>query len=70
MKFSLGRIDKAEYEWHLWFAWHPIRLDNSHECRWLETIERRNTFYSSSLGPAWIWEYRQLGDFEGFTGHF
>lgn len=26
--------------WHLWFAWHPVRI-GSHDCRWLEKVWRR-----------------------------
>ena len=41
-------IDKENdwKQWHLWFAWYPIHLglpdkNQSRECRWLETVERR-----------------------------
>jgi hypothetical protein len=57
MKFECGptaaeRI-AAEQEWHPSFAWFPIRV-GSHDCRWLERIERRAHY---SWGGRW-WEYR------------
>lgn len=40
-------------KWHPWFAWHPVRI-GSHDCRWLETIERRG-----DLGyGGWSFQYR------------
>lgn len=29
----------ASFQWHLWFAWHPVILEN--EIVWLEKIWRR-----------------------------
>lgn len=29
----------AKYEWHSWFAWHPVRVDD--KMCWLEVVERR-----------------------------
>lgn len=50
-----------DYEWHAWFAWHPVSLDlyvpdrgTIHPIIWLETIERRlkiGSLYDS-------WEYK------------
>jgi hypothetical protein len=44
MKFNCGEtlFEKVERtkEWHDWFAWRPVRVA-SHDCRWLETVERR-----------------------------
>lgn len=43
-------------EWHRWFAWHPVRV-GSHDCRWLERIERRGVTYYDPIA-MWEWEYR------------
>jgi len=43
--------------WHRFFAWTPIRV-GSHDCRWLEWIERKGTWYE----PNWTNRY------EGFMG--
>jgi len=31
---------KLKYQWHEWFAWHPVRVVPT-ECRWLEIVERK-----------------------------
>ncbi len=44
--------------WHPWFAWWPTRVA-SHDCRWLEWIERRGNYWSLGIeGDGWVWEYR------------
>lgn len=39
------RWRKAEtqnrYEWHDWFAWFPVQLNDTGETAWLETVRRR-----------------------------
>jgi hypothetical protein len=46
----------AKKEWHLWYAWYPVRLpDNT--CRWLEYISRRGTYFGYT--DIWEWEYRE-----------
>lgn len=27
-------------QWHRWFAWYPVRLEDGHTTVWLETVER------------------------------
>jgi hypothetical protein len=52
------RIEKDYLSnWHCKFAWLPIRV-GVHDCRWLENIERKGTWYNSMLGGFWMWEYR------------
>ena len=43
-------------EWHTWFAWHPILIDNSYI--WLEFIERRLTY--EDVHNNTIYEYRKI----------
>jgi hypothetical protein len=44
-------------EWHDYFTWRPIKI-KSHDCRWLETIERRRRFINSDFASYWKTEYR------------
>lgn len=48
----------ARQQWHRWFAWRPVRVTGQHQCVWLETIERKGTFYHDCIGFQWSWEYR------------
>jgi hypothetical protein len=64
MKFNCGPTwqEKRELEasWHPWFAWYPVRV-GSHDCRWLEVIERKGTWNGSRYNYAGCglhWEYR------------
>lgn len=43
--------------WHGWFAWRPVRVGDN-DCRWLEVVERRGTFYARYDDHGYIWEYR------------
>lgn len=46
--------------WHVWFAWHPVRIKD-HDCRWLEKVERRgNLEYYYDGGEYWKFEYRAI----------
>ena len=64
MKFNCGP-DYAEWKknrenWHRFFAIFPRRVA-SHDCRWLEVIERKGTLLGQgSMRPWWRWEYRAL----------
>jgi len=62
MKWDCGptwQEKKAALEaWHKWFAWRPIMVA-SHDCRWLETIERKGK-YSDYFDSHWTWKYREL----------
>jgi hypothetical protein len=51
---------RASQVWHRWFAWWPTRIA-SHDCRWLETIERR---LNTGRHPMYRshWEYRPLNE--------
>jgi len=46
--------------WHVWFAWHPVRIQD-HDCRWLEKVERRGNleFYQEG-GTYWNYEYKAI----------
>jgi hypothetical protein len=49
---------EAKERWHLWFAWHPVRL-GPHDCRWLETVERKGHYYCYGH-TWWVWKYQEI----------
>jgi hypothetical protein len=57
---------KAELEWHRWFAWYPVRLSDTQECVWLETIEIRGVSHIYQPDPADMWRewYRLIPEYE------
>lgn len=59
MKFDCGPTweeTKARLsDWHPVYAWFPVRV-GSHDCRWLEVVERKGSYYWVTAG--WDWEYR------------
>ena len=61
MKFDCGPTwaekRDAEKQWHKWFAWCPVRI-GSHDCRWLEVLERRDK--GQYRGSVRWWEYRAI----------
>ncbi len=63
MKFDCGPTWQervaAKEKWHIWFAWHPVRLGSRH-CRWLEEIWRKGKQDCGYSGCPWDWEYKEL----------
>lgn len=60
MKFDCGLSWEEEKalleEWHLHFAWLPVRVGNR-DCRWLEWVMRKGV-WRPCIGSSWNWEYR------------
>ena len=58
MRFDCGETWSEKWtrrcNWHPWFAWYPVRIHGTHDCRWLETVERK--FISAY--PCGEFEYR------------
>jgi len=51
------RIKVEKYgEWHNWFAWYPVRVDN-HRVAWLEVVNRRLVYVSKDDPRFYGWEY-------------
>lgn len=48
---------KRKQEWHAFFAIWPRRVAEN-DCRWLELIERKGTYWDSWGHGGWNWEYR------------
>lgn len=63
MKIDCGPTWAEKYDmqkqWHRWFAWRPIRI-GSHDCRWLEYIERKRVSSRIIDYPLFTWEYRAI----------
>ena len=63
MKFNCGptRQERRERKenWHRWFAWYPVRV-GSHDCRWLEYVERQGVYLFDFSGGDWFFEYRSI----------
>lgn len=60
------KINKTDYtKWHKWFAWHPVRLEDSWV--WLTYVERKfhADHFSSLAGIDGFWCYRGLETQEG-----
>ncbi len=48
---------KRLQQWHKFFAIWPRRV-GEHDCRFLETIERRGRIVELYEGGVFVWEYR------------
>lgn len=61
MKFDCGETGEEMRDrlsnWHKWFAWYPV-LVAPHDCRWLELVERKGTYWCISYCSGWEWVYR------------
>lgn len=52
-----ARIKRDKYkEWHDWFAWYPVRIDQNRKI-WLETVQRRILYTSEDFPRFYGWEY-------------
>lgn len=63
-KMKGGDVNKSD--WHDWFAWHPVFVDNERggtDFVWFETVQRK-LYYGMPDGPwdapSEYWEYRDL----------
>jgi hypothetical protein len=62
VKFDCGPTRETKLErlqkWHLWFAWHPVRLGEN-DCRWLEWVQRKGKYWGNWAADGWDWEYQE-----------
>lgn len=65
MKFDCGEtwIETKERKsnWHRFFCLFPRKVSD-HDCRWLEYVERKGTYYSGYAYCGWSWRYRSLDE--------
>ncbi len=57
MEFFLANAAKKRAEWHRWFAWHTVEIEDEHFV-WLQYVERRGT--SEDMGHSTSWYYRRI----------
>lgn len=68
MRFNVGGESMSKYDWHRWFAWHPVRfpdyrttyINGSRDYIWLQMCERRRVVDDRYGGS--FWEYRHAGN--------
>lgn len=46
---------------HRWFAWHPVRLDDTGQWAWMESVVRWALPASFDGDGGMIWAYRSRG---------
>ena len=51
---------QAKEDWHRWFAWRPV-LVGEHDCRWLEFVMRKGTFYRIPGYAVLEYKYKEIG---------
>lgn len=63
MRFDCGETQEERFNrlerWHRWFAWRPV-IVAPHDCRWLEYVERKMTFFCWGHDGEWISQYRAI----------
>jgi len=63
MRFDCGETYKEKVERlkipHKWFAWYPVWVA-SHDCRWLENVERTCRPGYEMRGYGWDKEYKAI----------
>ena len=55
---KLKEESKKNGNWHAWWAWHPVRIqetDDKTDWVWLEQVYRKGKFYND----RWNWKYRR-----------
>lgn len=68
MKLNCGPNREERYyarqayltNWHKFFALWPRRIGDTHQCVWLEYVERKGTYNCGYGGGYWEWEYREI----------
>jgi len=60
MKWDCDARERRREQWHLWFAWYPVKVADG-DCRWLERVWRKGAYhyshYFSHYDCGWNWRY-------------
>jgi hypothetical protein len=56
---------RALHWWHVWFAWHPVRVPTRGKGRgqtmvWLGYVRRKGCFCMDWGDSVWDWEYKEF----------
>lgn len=55
---KVKRIEKNQ-QWHEWFAWRPVTLNDGCNMVWLEKVWRKGTKCFTLLGSCYLrWQYK------------
>lgn len=54
------RREQNSRDWHLWFAWYPVRDSGERRLLWLERVARHSTAHN--IDPV-RWEYMTVAEF-------
>ncbi len=64
MKLNCGPTYAEKYaakkEWHRFFCLFPRRMTGTHDCRWLEVVERKGSERICGWDVELEWEYRAI----------
>jgi len=55
-------------QWREWFAWYPVRIASG-DCRWFETIMKREHRWASWGETGWSGEYATIEDYNNKPAH-
>lgn len=58
MRFNIENKPDYRESWHIWFAWHPVKIENQRV--WLEKVKRIGTCYQTDLDSIWLFKYNLL----------
>lgn len=64
MKVNSRKETRIDEEWHLWFAWFPVRINNF-QLAWLECVMRKGTYHEDNScdmyqhSSYWTYEYKE-----------
>jgi hypothetical protein len=58
-----GAKQSLKHKWHLWFAWHPVRVPtkgrmSGQHMVWLEKVQRKGRKELCYDGSYWVWSYK------------
>jgi hypothetical protein len=60
MRFRINLCTQDPREWHRWFAWHLVFLENRDQLAWFEDVFRMSQ--STMVGA--FWKYMAVEDYK------
>lgn len=63
MIFYKRNTFKEKHEWHIWFAWKPVKVfttkDYDSKYAWLHYVYRCGKYHHCMWNPHWEWRYKE-----------